>query len=1123
MPEILPRLAALLLASASAAALAQGEAGTADIPASDSLAKDFQDPPASARPRVWWHWMNGNVTKDGIRKDLEWMHRVGIGGVQNFDAAQATPQIVSDRLAYMTPAWKDAFRYAAETSGRLGLELAIATSPGWSQTGGPWVPPADAMKKLVWSETVLDGGKRFSGKLAPLPTVTGTFQDLPLAVDPQAAHVAAPAEHHGRIAVLAVPLSGGGNARPTRIAATGGATIKPALVMDGSQQSVVTVPKGTADKPGFVVLEYPKRQTVRSLTLSMPGSAVMFAGTDLAPTFEVERDNGSWEKVADIPLRPVPTTLSFAPVTGKKFRVTFRPYQGPRFSLGDGAPGAISGFPSMFSPDKVNIAELTLSSQAQVNDFEVKAGFFAVEDYYALDKGVGADVGGVKPEAVIDLTDRVKPDGTLDWTAPAGRWKLLSFGYSLIGKMNHPATAEATGLEVDKYDAAAVSRYMQTYLGMYRDTVGPDNMGAKGLRALLNDSNEAGAANWTPRMIEQFKRLRGYDPRPWMPTLAGVIIGSRQQSDAFLYDYRRTLADLIASEHYGTIAKEAHASGLTLYGEALEGNRPELGDDMAMRSHADIPMATLWTYGKEGPNPTSLADMKGASSIAHLLGRQFVAGESMTSAFAPWAFAPRDLKPVVDLEFAYGLNRPVIHTSVHQPVDDKVPGLSLGVFGQYFNRHESWAEMARPWVNYMARSSLLLQQGRNVADVAYFHGEEAPLTALYAKSGPADAPARYAYDFVNPDSLLNLLEVDGAILRTAGGARYQALYLGGTSRQMSLPVLRRIAALVEAGATVVGLPPQGSPSLKDDSGEFDALVKRLWSGQRLTAVGKGRVVNGNDVDAALTADGVLPDFTYTAASSDPDVLFLHRQSADADIYFLNNRRDRAERIEARFRITGKAPEIWRADTASIEPASYRIENGQTVVPLDLLPQDACFIVFRKATDVQSRDVRPHQWKLIADIGSGSWDVQFQSGRGAPDRTKLNQLASLSSHSDPAIRYFSGTANYSKSFTLPKGAMAGTPLMLDLGNIGDVAEVRVNGKLVGTVWKAPYRLDIGNAVQAGRNQLEVRVANLWVNRLIGDAQPGVTTKITYTAAPTYKPDAPLRPSGLMGPVTLLRPE
>jgi hypothetical protein len=272
----------------------------------------------------------------------------------------------------------------------------------------------------------------------------------------------------------------------------------------------------------------------------------------------------------------------------------------------------------------------------------------------------------------------------------------MRFGWSLTGKSNHPATAEATGLEVDKYDAAAVERYMRHYLAMYRDVVGADMMGARGIRNLLTDSIEVGASNWTPRMLEEFRTRRGYDALPWLPALAGVVVGDPAQSDRFLHDFRQTLADLMAQAHYGTIARVAHEAGLKVYGESLEGGGPCWAMTWPCAPMPMCPWPHCGHGGRSAPRGGLLGDMRGAASVAHFYGQNLVAAESMTAAYSPWAFSPADLKPVVDLEFAMGVNRPIIHTSVHQPEDSKLPGLSLGIFGQYFNRHESWAEMARP-------------------------------------------------------------------------------------------------------------------------------------------------------------------------------------------------------------------------------------------------------------------------------------------------------------------------------------------------------------------------------------------------------------------------------------------
>lgn len=1105
-------------------AFAREAAPTPAVAPQPTLEQQFQDPPMNARPRVWWHWMNGNVTKDGIAKDLAWMKRVGIGGLQNFDAGLSTPQVVDKRLVYMTPEWKDAFRFAASEADRLGLELAIAASPGWSETGGPWVKPEDGLKKVVWSETPVIGGKRFAGKLPPPPQVTGPFQDMVLD-DPIARlsgdHAFVAPERYADIAVLAVPDLAPADPTPA-YAGPGGKPLDAALLADASLTTGVTLPRGTTEAPTTLVARYAKPQTIRSATLFIPGAKGIFSGATVEPRLEASDDGKVWRKIADFPITAAPSTIGFPAVTARAFRVVLVPAPFRGSNLGDPAPGvdADGGFIAMMAAGAkapFEIKQFALSGEALVDQFESKAGFAIVRDYDALgapDAATGAD-----PAKVIDLTGRMKTDGTLDWTPPKGRWKVIRLGASLLGTTNHPAPPEATGLEVDKFDGAAVRGYLEHYLGMYKDAAGPELVGQRGVRALLTDSIEVGAANWTPKMVAQFQRLRGYDPTPWLPALTGTLIGTRTQSDAFLRDYRQTLADLMASEHYGTVAKVAHEHGLKVYGEALEDNRPSLGDDIAMRAHADVPMAALWTYSrKAGPNPSYLADMKGAASVAHIYGQNLVAAESMTSALAPWAYAPNELRRIIDLEFASGINRPVVHTSVHQPVDDKKPGLSLMIFGQYFNRHEAWAELARPWVDYMARSSLLLQAGRNVADVGYFYGEEAPITGLYGQAPVADAPKVHAYDFVNRDALFDAIEVKDGELAAKGGARYKALYLGGSSRRMTLPTLQRIAALVEAGATIVGLAPAESPALNDDPAAFKALARQLWNGDPVTKVGAGRVVASSDIDSALSSIGVKPDFRIEGASTDAHVMFVHRELADGDLWFVYNRKAADERIEARFRVTDKQPELWHADTGRTEAVSYRIENGETVVPMALAGEDSVFVVFRKPAAADALAIKP---VVPVELGriDGSWTVSFESGRGAPASIQLPALAPLNENADPGVKYFSGLATYAKSFALPKGVRTGAPVWLDLGAVGELAQVTVNGKDVGTAWHKPYRVDIGAALRRGTNRLEVRVANLWVNRLIGDAQPGAT-KVTWTAIPTYQAAAPLRASGLIGPVTLL---
>ncbi|HEX7853657.1 MAG TPA: glycosyl hydrolase [Sphingobium sp.] len=430
--------------------------------------------------------------------------------------------------------------------------------------------------------------------------------------------------------------------------------------------------------------------------------------------------------------------------------------------------------------------------------------------------------------------------------------------------------------------------------------------------------------------------------------------------------------------------------------------------------------------------------------------------------------------------------------------------------------------MAGPWIDYIARRSYLLQQGRFVADVAYFVGEDEPAGTLAADGRLTDLPRRHAFDFVNATAILKQFEVDKGELVTPGGARYRALYLSGTSDRMTLPVLQRIAELVEKGATVVGDAPHSSPSLADNPDEFAALVRKMWSGKAVTGLGKGRVVSGRDVEAALERHGTAPDFAVMVANSDeagvPKIDFVHRALADGEIYYLHNPALQPVTFEASFRVVGKQPELWDAVTGKVSLLSYRIENGRTIVPLSLADEKSLFVIFRRPTTARARVVSMPKPIEIAQLNQ-SWAVWFQTGRGAPASIDLPALSPLNENADPGIRYFFGVASYRTTLTVSRSAARERHLLLDLGKVGDLAEVWVNGKLAGSPWAAPYRVDITSFVKPGANRLEVRVANLWVNRLIGDAQPGAH-KVAWTAMPTYTAAAPLRPSGLIGPVTLL---
>ena len=651
-------------------------------------------------------------------------------------------------------------------------------------------------------------------------------------------------------------------------------------------------------------------------------------------------------------------------------------------------------------------------------------------------------------------------------------------------------------------------------------------MGARGLGFLISDSWEAGASNWTDRMIQEFTKRRGYDPRPWLPVLTGRVVESAEASDRFLWDFRRALSDMLAEYHYDQITAILKQRGMGHYGESHEGGRAFIGDGMEAKRTNDVPMSAMWTQrpGVNAELHRYNADIRESASVAHLYGRTYVAAESMTAGSNAWAWCPATLKPTADKELAMGLNRFVIHTSVHQPLLDKGPGLSLGPFGQWFTRNETWAEPARAWVTYLARSSFLLQQGRFVADVLYYYGEDTNVTALFGDKAPP-VPAGYNFDYVNADALVHLLSVVDGQLATPSGMRYRVLALDPNSRHMSLPVLRKIRDLVSAGAVVAGPKPLSTPSLSDDEAEFRRLADELWGtgtaggGAR---TGKGTVSADGSLGDVLKHLAVPPDFEHTKPQADTALLAVHRALADGDLYFVNNRNDRDEDVEATFRVTGKEAELWHADTgireAGVLPDRERAHDRAAA------PRAVGSRV-RRLPQARGR-APPGSCRPRSRGRSRPWTERGTSasrrGRGAPERVTLDRLASWSESADAGVKYFSGTATYTKTIEAEPGWFApGARQWLDLGDVQNLAEVSVNGTDLGVVWKKPFRVDMTGAAKPGPNTIEVKVTNLWVNRMIGDRQPGAPTQYTFTRPVFYKADSPLLPSGLLGPVRVLQ--
>jgi hypothetical protein len=923
--------------------------------------------------------------------------------------------------------------------------------------------------------------------LPPLPDAAGPFQDLPRwGNDPG----------RNRFSqdwvTIAVPNGPAQQALLPASVTASSPIDRPERLTDGRHAEAIVLPRDP-DRPSSAWLEqgFASPVTVSAVTLGLPGPSGFGAAPPPYAVLEANDAGDAWTVVAELPASAVPVrTVAFPTVTAPRFRLVLTGGTAdaalPRLAAGVRLP------PILRRVSEFQVSQFALHSAGRIHQGELKAGFGAAPDYYALDASEHPDPHAIAPGSVLDLTTHLGADGVLRWEAPPGEWRVLRFGASLTGQTNGPASPEATGLEVDKLDARPVRRYFGTYLGL----IGPDL-----LDALLSDSIESGPQNWTERIRERFAELRGYDPLPWLPTLAGLVVGDAASSDRFLYDYRRTLGDLLVSEYYATIAGIARTRGLTYYAEALEDHRPQLGDDLAMRAQADVPMGAMWLFdpGSGTPGPTYVADLRGASSVAHVYGKPWTGAESMSAFHRPWSYTPQRLKHIADLELALGVTRFCIHTSPHQPAQAPPPGIGLAPFlGQVFVRTEPWAGLARPWVDYLARCSYVLNQGLPKVDVAVFTGEEAPLTALYGDQADCSVPPGFGYDYVGLEGLEECVTVEDGVI-VAVGARYRALYLGGSSHRMTLRALRQIKTLLDEGATVIGSRPGSSPSLADDPAEHARVVQDLWDAGEHA----GRLIGTADLAHALGELGLVPSRTVTGA----DLLRTGRRIGDAELTFLAN--PQPEPVTAT--VHAATPLVsWNPVTVRREalPVVRRLDSGGYEYRLDLAPLESVVLADGQDEGLAVRSAAP-----LAEVRvAGAWELTL------PGRTALRLEHGPVPWTELGEEGFAGVGVYAGHVDVDPVFLRGRRILAAFGDVGDVARVLVNGADCGITWTAPFEADVTEAVRPGRNAVVVEVANAWMNRLIAEARHP-TGEIFAPVAGVYEPQAEIRPAGLSGPVVL----
>ena len=739
----------------------------------------------------------------------------------------------------------------------------------------------------------------------------------------------------------------------------------------------------------------------------------------------------------------------------------------------------------------------------------------------------------VNPASLVDLTARLSADGQLTWDVPPGRWTIMRFGRTITGQTTRPAPQPGLGFETDKFARAALDAHYAAFIQKVLAQTGPHTNVNGGLTMLHFDSWEMGSQNWSPEFRAEFRKRRGYDLTKFLPAFSGRVVGSPELSERFLWDVRHTAQELVVENHVGYLARLAHQNGLTLSVEPYDLNP---AGDLTLGRVADVPQCEFWYRGFN-----TFYSVSEAASIAHTCGRPMVAAESFTSEPGEdWTADPAALKPLGDWAFCAGVNRLDFHRFQAQPWNDRRPGMTMGPYGVHWDRTQTWWDFVPAYHEYLARCQFLLQRGLTVADVCFLAPEGAPEVFQPPSSATTGSPpdhTGYNFDGCAPETLLERAKVRQGKLVFPGGTTYQILVL--PERQTMTPkLLRQLRALMRDGATVFGPPPLKSPSL-DNFPQCDLEVKRLareiWGdcdGKTVFAhrLGRGHVLwRETDVKAGeqygdysavtnvLAEMQLPPDF-----AADGPIRFTHRREGSADIYFLANRTAAAVETKCEFRVTGRQPELFDPLTDAIRMLpSFSEPEGRTAIPLRFEPGQSFFLVFRKPVTIKDNAANNFQWLKPAGALDGSWEVSFDPKWGGPEHVTFDALDDWSKRDEAGIKFYSGTAVYRKTFDLPAAVQItnhAAPVFLDLGEVKNLARVELNGHDLGVLWCAPWRVEITGALQTGNNQLVIEVANLWPNRLIGDLALPAEKRFAWTTLNPFKPDSPLLPSGLLGPVT-----
>nr|MDF3286359.1 glycosyl hydrolase [Opitutae bacterium KCR 482] len=1106
-----------------------------DAPESAPIFEGFVSPKGKARVQTWWHWINSNVSREGIDRDLKSMSENNYGAaiifnISGSDAIRAPEGAVK----FNSKEWFENFAYTVETAKKYGMEIGIHNCDGWSEAGGPWITPELSMKRLTSSKVRAKGDGQVQSIKFPKPwmgkdhTKKGSkdyYEDIAVVAYP----AFRPAEVAMKSALKSVKPANG---------ITKFLVGKPDAMLDGDLKSALTFGATKGDYQSYGIdFEFEKPFEASSVFVNLKWSWFYPKNVFLL----VSDDGKNFREIAELKFEKHSNEvyIKIPSTTAKYWRVEKR----------------TSPSPTHYAQIRMNIGEIELVPSGTVPRNASFIPLFMVK--VAADRSnIGLLPRGVEPvpaKAVIDpkkiifVKEKISADGTMQWRVPEGEWEVIRVGFTTNGHTNHPASPAGVGLESDKLSAEATDFHFDSYISKMIDAAG-DNAGSV-FKYIETDSWECGPMNWTQKMPEEFKKLNGYDIMPWLPAMLGEIVESADATEKFAADLRKTTSHLVMKNFYGRLGERIRARGLKYESEPT--NEASLKDQISLYMKTDIPQDEIWQgYREVGKPAVPTWDMgRMVASATSFFGKSMATCEALTQQQGNWSDSPLSLKGAIDTILTSGMNVLVFHDFAHQP-DERVPGWQMEPWGSCINRKMPWFSLARDFFDYISRSQYMLQQGKACVRVLRLMKEVPPIAAAHPK-----LPSGIFSDRINGECVRNYLRVKDGKLVSPGRIEYDFLDISSDAA-LRLETLAALKKLVSEGAIVNA---EKRPEFMTLSGgkkalsQWSELSRELFGDGKkgIVKIGKGKVYFGY---SAWEMAQILK-IRQSYITSVDRLSIMPRVHVDGKKWFyVVNRSENDRTFEISFDATGKA-EIWNPETAArTEILEKRESDGYTRVKLEMRRNDSLFVVFTPspkkvfATEISldgkktfpnekpSGEIVQNQPRLVragdglsaeffnagevaATLSDGAkvsakaekvrksvniktpFTVEFEEKYGAPKSAEFEKFASWTENSDPRIANYSGKGVYKLSVNLPKLGKD-ERAYLRFGNVMEIGRVKVNGKFAGTLWKRPFVLDITKFAKSGSNKIEVEVGNTWVNRCLYDATLPADQRITWSNSMGY---------------------